>query len=290
MAESVDRAASSSPAHEAVEPDGSPPLGPKDGESGHEHEAKDADGREEEAEEPQDARSLTELLEQLGRDVSALGVSEAQLEAARNMPEVRRAARDVAGTLVVAIAALTAFAFINVAAIDGLSKALATWLAALVLAAAWIAVAGVLLFGFLGRVRRWLSWIVFTAPPTEAVKELERDRDAAGQAVLRTLEELGPVLAAQVALAAVPDAGEVASGVIEVGDDVLEGVDEIVEEFTEQLPGGGVVNQVWDVVLIPGRFGIKVVTTVLQRGRPADGGAREPGDGAITSDRQRAGG
>jgi hypothetical protein len=94
----------------------------------------------EEAEEPQDDRSLTELFEQLGRELSELGVSEAQLEAARNMPEVRRAARDIVGALIVVIAAVTAFAFVNVAAVEGLSRVMATWLAALVLAAAWIAV------------------------------------------------------------------------------------------------------------------------------------------------------
>ena len=40
---------------------------------------------------------------------------------------------------------------------------------------------------------------------------------------------------------------------------------EFVEEIVEDLPGGGVVNQVWDVVLAPGRFGIRVATTVLKR-------------------------
>jgi hypothetical protein len=45
----------------------------------------------------EDARSLTEPFEQLGRDLSELGMSETQLEAARNMPEVRRAGRDIVG-------------------------------------------------------------------------------------------------------------------------------------------------------------------------------------------------
>jgi hypothetical protein len=221
-------------------------------------------------EEMQDPRSLTELFEQLARELGELGVAEAHLEAARNMPQVRRATRELTGALVAVIAALTAFAFVNVAVLDALSKAMATWLAALLLAAVWLAVAGALLFGFLGHVRQWLTWIVLGAPPAEAVQELERDRDAAGRAALRTIEQLGPALAAQIALAAVPDAGDVASGVFGMGEDMLEGADEIVEEFTEQIPGGGVVNQVWDVVLMPGRFGVKVATTVFQRGRPED--------------------
>ena len=233
-----------------------------------------AERREEEAEEPEDARSVTELFEQLGRELSELGMAEAQLEAARNMPEVRRLARDVVGALVVVVAALTAFAFVNVAAVDRLSRVLATWLAALVLAAVWIAVGGTLLFGLVRRARRWLLWIVGKAPPKKALEELEAERDGAGRDARGTLERLGPALAIQIALAAVPKAGEVAgdvaSGVVEAGDSVLDASDEIIGEFTEQIPGGGAVNQVWAVALTPGRLGIRVATTVLRRGRPAD--------------------
>jgi hypothetical protein len=31
-----------------------------------------------------------------------------------------------------------------------------------------------------------------------------------------------------------------------------------------------VVNQMWDVVLMPGRYGLKVVTTVLKRDEPTE--------------------
>jgi hypothetical protein len=299
MADTADKAASLSPADEAEEPRDAAPAGeaeePRDavpaGEAEEPRDAAPADEAEEprdaapadeaeeprdaapadEAEEPQDARSVTELLEQLRRELSELGMSEAQLEAARNMPEVRRAARDIVGALVVVVAALTAFTFLNVAAVDGLSRVLATWLAALVLVAVWIAVSGVLLFGLMGRARRWLLWIVLKEPPpTEAVEELECERNAAGKAARRTLERLGPALAIEIALAAVPKAGDVASSVVETGDSVFEASDEIVVEFAEQIPGGGVVNQIWDVALVPGRFGIKVATTVLRRGSPAD--------------------
>lgn len=245
----------------------------KDAPEALEEEAEESRGRKE-TEEPDDARSLTEPLEQLGRELSDLGMSEAALEAARNMPEVRRAARDGVAALVAVVAGLAAFAFLNVAAIDGLSRVLATWLAALVLAAVWITVGGVLFFGFMGRARRWLLWIVLKAPPTEAMENLERERDDAGKAALGTLERLGPALATQIALAAVPDAGEiagdVASSVVEVSDNLLDASDEIVDVVTEEIPGGGVVNQVWAIAVRPGRLGIKVATTVLRRGRPAD--------------------
>lgn len=50
---------------------------------------------------------------------------------------------------------------------------------------------------------------------------------------------------------------------------MLEVSDETVEVLAEQIPAGGVANQVWDVALMPGRLGVRVATTVLRRGRPA---------------------
>jgi hypothetical protein len=63
-------------------------------------------------------------------------------------------------------------------------------------------------------------------------------------------------------------ATDAVGGAVEVGGDILEASDDMVEAIAEELPGGGVVNQMWDVVLIPGRFGVKVATTVLKRGEP----------------------
>ena len=298
MADTVDTAVSVSPADEPEKPDDAAPAdepekpqsaAPADGPQELQdaapadvpqepRDAAPADETEEpqdappadEAGEPEDARSISELFEQLGRDMSDLGKSEAQLEAARNMPEVRASARDISGALVVAVAALTAFAFLNVAAADGLSRALATWQAALVLAAVWIVVGGMLLFGLMGRARRWLFWLLLKEPSTKDVDELQRERDSAAEAARSTLELLGPALLIRIALAAVPEAGDVASGVVEAGDNVLDASDEIVADFTEEIPGGGAVRQVWAVALMPGRLGIRVATTVLRRRRPED--------------------
>jgi hypothetical protein len=238
-------------------------------EAGSDGRGDEPEGPEDEDEELEDAQPLTELFEQLGRDLTELGKSETQLEAARNLPEVRRSARDLAGALIVVLAGLTAFAFLNVAALDALSTTLTTWLAALVIAAVWLAIGGVLLFGLMGRARRWLLWLLVKKPSTRAVDELERERDAAAKAARSTIELLGPALLIRIALAAVPDASDVADGVIDAGEDVLEASDEIVAEFTEELPGGGAVRQVWGVALMPGRLGIRVATSVLRRGKPA---------------------
>jgi Putative Actinobacterial Holin-X, holin superfamily III len=223
---------------------------------------------EEGIDEAQEALSVTELLEQLGRELGALVLAEAQLETSRNAPEVKRAASAVVGAVVAAIAFLTAFACLNVAAGSGLSAVVPTWLASLLLAVVWLAVGGSVLLLFAARARRWRLWSAFAHNSTDAVVELEQARDEAGRAVRATLERLGPAIAVGIASAAVPAAGDIADGVIGIGDDLLDASDEIVEAIAGEIPAGGVVNQIWDLALMPGRFGLRVATTVL-KGPPA---------------------
>lgn len=215
-------------------------------------------------------RSVTELFEQLGRELGVLALSEAQLETSRNAPEVKRGVAAVAGAGIAAIAVLTAFVFVNVAVVSGLSTAVSTWLASLLLAAVWMAVGGSLLLVFAARARRWRLWSVFARSSTEAVADLEQARDEAVRAVRATLQRLGPAVAVELASAAVPAAGDIAGGVVDIGDDLLDASDEIVEAIAAEVPAGGVVNQIWDVALMPGRFGLRVATTVLRRDAPAD--------------------
>jgi hypothetical protein len=218
--------------------------------------------------EPGESPSVTELVVQLGRDLSVLALCEAQLRASRNMPEVRRAARDLAAALLVGLALATAFVFANVAAFEGLRAVVSGWVAALLLCAVWLAVGGSLLIALLvraGRATGWKWWRVFRAGPTDSTKDLEEARADAEQAVLETLERLAPAITIEIATAAVANAGEMAEGVLDVGEDLLEASDDIVEAIADDLPAGGVVNQIWDVALMPGRYGLKVVTTVLKR-------------------------
>lgn len=225
----------------------------------------------EETDEPNGDESVTELLIQLGRDVSVLAFCEAHLAASRNMPEVRRAARDLAAALVAGIAFLAAFVFANVAAMLGLTTALPAWLAALVLTLAWLVVGGVVSVALMvraGHVTGWKWWRLFTAGPEESLKDLERARADAEEAVLATLENLAPAITVEIAAAVVPVASGAVSGVVDVGGDLIEASDDMVEAIAEDLPVGGVVNQMWDVVLMPGRLGLRVATTVLKRGEP----------------------
>jgi hypothetical protein len=201
-------------------------------------------------------QSLMELVEQLGRELSALLYYESRLAVLEHRPEIRRKARDLAGMGLVVLGLLTAFVLANVAAVQALSGPLPDWLAPLLLAAAWVVVAA-LLAGFL-RARY--------APAAMGAQEIEAARAEAGRAVRATLEQIAPALSKEIALAAVPIAGDMADGAVEVAAELIESADDVVDAITDDVPGGSVVNQMWDVVLMPGRLGIRVATTVLRRG------------------------
>ncbi len=210
--------------------------------------------------------TVTELLVELGHDMSALALCQAELTASQNMPEARRAARGIVAACLAAVAFLSAFVLANVAAVYGLSAVMSPWLAALVLGAAWLVVGTVLAVALSrSRIRTW--WRLATRPE-QSTEELGQARDKAAQEVRDTVEELGLAISSAIAMAAVANAGEMASGALDVGGEVLDATDEIVESIAEELPGGGMVKQMWDVVLMPGRFGLRVVTTVVKRGEP----------------------
>src|SRR5262245_61276711 len=96
-----------------------------------------------------DRESVSELLDQFGRDARALLTAELAYTASEHGPELRRAGRDAVATLVVGLAFLAAFALANVAAVEALSDVASGWRAPLLLAAGW-AVVGVVLALALG--------------------------------------------------------------------------------------------------------------------------------------------
>ena len=222
----------------------------------------------------EEAPSVTELLVVLGRDVSVLALCEAELAASRNLPEVRRAARDITGALVAALAFLTAFVFANVAALHALATDMSSWLAAVLLCVAWLALGTVLVLALMVRaanVTGWRWWRVFRAGPEESLEDLERARADAEQAVHETLMRLAPAITIEIASASVSVAGGLAEDVlVGTGENVLDTSEQVVDALVEDLPAGSVVSQVWGVVLMPGRFGLKVATTALRRGNSAD--------------------
>jgi hypothetical protein len=216
---------------------------------------------------------ITELLVRLGRDVSVLVFCETHLAAARNLPEVRRAARDIVGALIAGLAFVTAFVFANVAVLQGLTTAVSPWLAALILCLGWLVVGSALAIALMvraGNVTGWKWWTVFRSGPEQSLADLEQARADAERAVRETLAQLAPAITVEIASASVGVAGDMADDVIQTGEDLLESSEEIVEAIAEDIPGGGVVSQAWSVALMPGRLGFRVVTTVLRRGDSGD--------------------
>jgi len=225
--------------------------------------------------------AIREHLADLRREVAELAVCEAQLVAAAHKRDLRRLAVDVAGPAAVVLALLTAFGLANAAAVRGLSTVMSAWAAALVLAAGWVIVGAVVALaiwvrGEHGKGLRW--WRGFTGTPDEALEAVREARERAQAALRETVERLAPPLAEEAAAAVVPVASSVATGmaagmaggVVEAGSDLIEGSDELVESLAEDIPGGGTVAQIWDVVLVPGRFGVRMVTRVLRRPPPPD--------------------
>ena len=137
------------------------------------------------------------------------------------------------------------------------SSVVRDWAAALVLAIAWAAVGTALALYVWARARHLTK---------RKANDPEVERVVMEQALREIVERLAAALAREIALAAVPVASGVASGVVDVGDEIIESADDIVESIADELPGGSLVNQMWDVALMPGRLGIRVATTVLKRG------------------------
>jgi hypothetical protein len=211
--------------------------------------------------------SVAELVEQLGRDASRLALREAALGSSRRVPEPRRVALGAAALVVLVLAFAAAFALANWAAVSGLSAIVPSWLAALALAVCWLAVGTTLvavLVRRMGDSRSVVWWRMVGADRREAVRALQESRDEAEQALRDTIDRLAEAVA-HAALGEVEDAvdslGEAAA---DAGDELLEASEDFVGAIEEQLPAGGSVGQVVDVVLFPGRLGLRIATTVLR--------------------------
>jgi vacuolar-type H+-ATPase subunit E/Vma4 len=98
----------------------------------------------------------------------------------------------------------------------------------------------------------------------EVVRDRERARDEAQQTVRERLEELAARVAdeadARIASAVVPVAGSI----VDAGEDILDASEEAIEDMVEEMPGGSLVGQAVDLVLLPGRWSLRVMTTALK--------------------------
>jgi hypothetical protein len=226
-----------------------------------------------EDEEAEETRPASELLEQIGRNASTLVLREVQLATSHHIPELRRAGRDAVALLAVVVAGVTAFVLANWAVVAALSSPLPGWRAPLVVAAGWAAIAALLVVFVLARAghlfgRRW--WRPLVADPAETVRNAEQARDEAEQALRDSIEEFAGAVAGQagtlVADAVVPLAG----GAVAVGDEALDAVDDVTDAIEDSVPFGGVINQMADLALMPGRYVLKIVRNPVEPGEDED--------------------
>ena len=50
------------------------------------------------------------------------------------------------------------------------------------------------------------------------------------------------------------------------GEEIMDAADEITDSLEDAVPGGGVIDRMVDLALVPGRFAVKVSRTFLRRG------------------------
>ncbi|MCU0307363.1 MAG: phage holin family protein [Thermoleophilia bacterium] len=151
----------------------------------------------------------------LRRDAADLALHGTRLVVGTRKRELRRALLDIAGPLLVLVALLTAFGLANAAAVGALTEWWDPWLAALVMAAAWVVVAAVVALavwrrGERGDGTRW--WRLFTSPPGQTLEEVREARDDAARRVRDGAVDAAPALSKEAASAIVPVATGVATG------------------------------------------------------------------------------
>ena len=213
------------------------------------------------------AETVSEPIEEAWRAAGRLALRETQLAAVRHGPQLRRAASDLAIALNVVLAFLTALALANWAAASALSGPLPGWAAALVLATTWIVI-GILLVFALNRGDRVLDrrriWRL-GADVERRTGAREWARHEAQQRMRESLEQLAGQVgeragAAMVSSAVVPVAG----GVISAGEHVIDQIDELTDDLGTAVPGGGAINRVADMALLPGRYLVSAARTALE--------------------------
>jgi hypothetical protein len=117
-----------------------------------------------------DRRSIRELIDQLSEDVRALVRAEVSVIRAELEEKVRRLAVGAALVAVAGVLGLVALGAATATAIIALSNVLATWLAALIVTAAFAFVAGIVLLIGVKILRRGVP-----PAPTESVDSIKED-------------------------------------------------------------------------------------------------------------------
>jgi Putative Actinobacterial Holin-X, holin superfamily III len=225
--------------------------------------------------------SVSERVEEVARAAAALAASSAELAVVEHRDEVRRAVRVGAGAVLVGIALATVFVFANWAAERALEPSLSGWRAPLVLAGAWLAVA-VIAAVVVVRLEPRLRRLGRGGPedPAAALAQRQAAFDEAQHGLQEALEGLTGAIAAaagrEVASAMLPVEGiaDFGEDVADVSEQAMEIVDDMTDVIEERIPGGVIVNRAFDIVLLPGRYGVRAARVVLSFGQ--DPGVKGP--------------
>lgn len=210
-------------------------------------------------------KTISRLVEQAGRAAGHLALEETQLAAVRHGPQLR-AALDVAVTLGIVLAFLTAFAFVNWAAVSALAGPLPSWAAPLLLSAAWVVIGISLLVFALNRgdeLAIWRRIRKLGADLEQTISARQQVRDQAAQRMRESLERLAEGLGEQAGVLVSSAVVPVASGVITAGERIIDGIDEITDDLGKAVLGGRAINWVADMALVPGRHFVSAALTAL---------------------------
>jgi len=223
-------------------------------------------------------------LEKFRRHLAEFVRVEVQVEAAARAPELRRTATAALGGLACALALGATLVFINVAVLLALATLVPGWAAALILAGAWLVVAGIAAAIAATQAAPLLARV--RGDESGSPERLQAARDRAWQDLQADIAALTPPLAERAIAIIAPIAARVAARmaiemasdladdvtdeVEDVGHEMVEESEEMIEDLAEAVPGASIANAVRDLALLPGRTGVRMVTTVLKRPPPGD--------------------
>ena len=223
-------------------------------------------------------------LEKFRRHLAEFVRVEVQVEAAARAPELRRTATAALGGLACALALGATLVFINVAVLLALATLVPGWAAALILAGAWLVVAGIAAAIAATQAAPLLARV--RGDESGSPERLQAARDRAWQDLQADIAALTPPLAERAIAIIAPIAARVAARmaiemasdladdvtdeVEDVGHEMVEESEEMIEDLAEAVPAASIANAVRDLALLPGRTGVRMVTTVLKRPPPGD--------------------
>ena len=180
------------------------------------------------------------LLGQLAHELSRLVRHDLELAAAERLPELRRVATEVAVLAVGVLALVLALATGTWAAVRGLTTAIPSWAAPLVIAGAWLIVAALLLAH---EYPRRLMARLSAHRHDRAIETSRAGREQGELTVRQTAERLAEALLREAEAQGIKAAGSVARHA--VGE--------------AEREAGSLASQIADALLAPGKAGLSII-------------------------------